>query len=482
MPLVDPSGEPLQSSTIIDPSLRGGWILSGGIGTGQDIAPDVGIYGVSRNLERRKSRIAWFLNPVYWSAIEVMAGYVVGDTFTWGDHEDRRIRESLDEWAALNDLPSLVERFWTEFTVDGENATVWVGDLRPNEPGQVAFLDVDTLSMDATVTRGVTRVSAPVGGNEKEEWFQGEFIWSAWQPVYNDPRGWPMAMRAVDACLAYVDLLNSRVKAQRLNGRINAVYKALVNTATPDGGLEQQRQKAAIYGQVPRDGAVLTLAKDRITGESEELDFLDLGRGASEAADDARLLRLVVAQVIGVPEHYLGEGGGVTRTTADAMGDPARKSFSKRQAKLRSWLDRMYRAELVRRFGPNQTYFRTRYRVTDNGRSRVRERVKVPVGQVEIPWSLPNLTSDQLSEITRMVDVAVSRRVMSMQTARSKFGLDPAVEWERIRIETTEGDVPPTGTGGKRGAEGPMPRQRPDTEEDGQPIGGQDVDEQEADE
>lgn len=436
--ILDPNGNPVTAAAP-DPGMRGGWVIAGGLGTGGALPTNTGIYGVDRRTERRKSRVAYFLNPVYWGAVQVVQGYVIGDAFSWGDHPDRRVREVLDDLGALNDLPDLAERFWTEFMLDGENATVWTGDLVRDQPARLAFLDVDRgLQMDHTVRTGITRIEA-----DREHWDEGEFVWTAWDALYNDPRGWPVARHAVDPCVAYVNLLNARIRQQELQGRLNAVYKALIYGRDPAARLAEQKAKASAYGRVPKDGAVVTLAMDPESGRSEELSFLDPGKGASDAASDARLIRLVTATVIGVPEHFLGEGGNVTRTTADAMGDPARRALLRRQAVVRSWLDRVVRAELVRRDGPGRTYKVQVVEYAADGRQRKVNTKKVPASRVEIPWVFPDLTSDDITALTALVNMAVTKRVMSMQTARARLGLDPAVEAERLELERAANDAPP---------------------------------------
>lgn len=434
--ILDEFGHPITPAASTEPGLRGGWVLTGGLAHGSSVPESVGLYGVDRRMERRKSRIAYYLNPVYWGALQVTQGYVIGDAFSWGDHPDKRVREVVDDLASLNHLPDMAERFWTEFMLDGENATVWVGDLQRDQPARLAFLDVDRgVDLTHSVTAGVTGLRA-----DRETWDAGQFVWSAWDALYNDPRGWPVARHAVDPCVAYVNLLNARLRQQDLQGRINAVYKALIYGTSPEAKLAEQKAKASAYGRVPRDGAVVTLAMDPESGRSESLEFLDPGRGASDAASDARLLRLVTAVVIGVPEHYLGEGGNVTRTTADSMGDPARRALLRRQAVVRSWLDRVVRAELARRDGPGRRYKTQVVEYADDGRTRKVATRMVPAARIEVPWVFPDLTSDDVLSLTALVRMAVERRLMSQQTARARLGLDPAVEAERIAIERDAGD------------------------------------------
>lgn len=431
-PLVGPDGRPLATATT-DPALRGGWIQSGGLGAGSTLPTLGSLYGVDRPTERRASRVAYFLNPAYWAALEVVKNYVVGDAFTYGDLDDKTAQAQLDEFWAENNLGRLVDRFWTEFSLDGENATVWVGKLRRGAPARIAFLDVDAgLELTADTLEGVTRLKA-----HGETYEQGLFVWTAHDSLYNDPRGWPPFRHAVAVAIAYVALLNHRLRLQDVQSRLNAVYYALVDAGAGDGGLAQQTAKAAVYGRIPSNGAVVTLAKDRETGESEELKFLDVGKGAQDAQHDMRQVRLLLSMVMGLPEHYLGEGGNVTRTTADAMGDPARRSILRKHAAVRDWLDRVYRTELIRRNGRDKRYSVRQVSVRHDGLTRIVSTRRVPAAQVEVPWVFPNVSTDDLEALVKKVDLAARRRLASTQTLMGELGYDPALERERLAAEGT---------------------------------------------
>lgn len=437
--ILGPDGRPIAAHR--EPGLRGGWIQTGALGEPATL-DTTGLLGVDRRTERRAARVAYFLNPAFWGALQVIHSYVVGDSFTYADLDDRRAQDTLDDLWAANDLGQLVDRFWTEFSLDGENATVWTGDLRRNQPARLAFLDVDRgVDLTHTTTEGVTRLEA-----DRETWDAGEFVWTANEALYNDPRGWPIARHAVQPAIAYLRLLNHRLRQQDLQGRINAVYTAIINTRTPDGGLAQQQAKASAYGRVPRDGAVVTLAKDAETGQAEDLRFLDSGKGATDAASDVRAIRLLLSLTLGVPEHYLGEGGNVTRTTADSMGDPARRGFLRRHAIVRRWLDNVLRAELVRRHGPNQTYRKRSVQVRDDGRTRVVTTRRVTAAQVEGGWVFPDVSSDDVANLVLKARTAAQLRLASRQTLSGMLGFDPAIELERMSVEgDAPGPQPPEG-------------------------------------
>ena len=353
--ILGPDGRPIQQ-TRQEFNINGGWVLTGGIG--QTPMADVGpIYGVNRQLERRKARIAFFTNHVIEGAINVLHAFTFGDQFSYGEIEDQTIKEITEDFLSANNFEVLVERWGTEFLVDGENATLFPlseDDPGRNVPAMISFADVDrSLALEADALHGVTSIR--VGG--VEGLFTPErFVWTAHQALWNDPRGWPVIMRAVDPAVAYVNLLNHRLRVHDLQARINAVYTALVDYSQGSTEAEKQhKRKSDMYGFVPKDGAVVTLAKDRETGQAETLEFTNPGRGALDAEKDARLLRLAVAVAIGIPEHYLGEGGNVNKSTSEAMGEPAKRAFSRRQSVARSWLDRMLRLEVKRRLGPDAT-------------------------------------------------------------------------------------------------------------------------------
>jgi hypothetical protein len=440
--ILDVHGNPINAgleggSTFKDPGLRGGWSYTDG---GEALATTDA--RMSRDDERKAARVAYMLNPLLFGALNVVVAYVIGDAFSYAEMDDRRAQAALDEFWMRNDLGALTERFFLEYMIDGENATIFHKDslkLR-KQPGRIGFLDVDgTLELDHDTLEGVRSIkSADVRGNPIE-WQRGQFVWTAHDALWNRARGWPVIMRAVPACLSYINLINHRIRAHELQGRINAVYYALVDSNARDSGIAEQKAKSEMYKRIPKSGSVITLAMDRNTGTSEKLEFMTPGKGSAEAAEDGRLIRLLVAVAMNLPEHYLGEGGGVTRTTADSMGDPARRGFLRRQMVVRNWLNTVMRLELKRRYGEQQTYKQKFIKVSEDGLSRIVSTRRVPADLLEFPWVFPSVSTDDLDKLVAKVKAADELGLASAQTLSGELSYDPALENERRQQEGKPG-------------------------------------------
>lgn len=189
---------------------------------------------------------------------------------------------------------------------------------------------------------------------------EGQFVWQANDALFNDPRGWSPTAQAIGPALAYVNFIDSRRKIHDLASRINAIYYAFASDP------KELNAKSARFRNIPRSGAVLTLAQNA-EGKREEFEFHTPNARAADSSVDGKLVKQLLAVALQLPEHYLAEGGGVTRTTADSMGAPTRRGFQKRQKQVFRWLNRVVITELIRRYGPDQVYKVTTSKVLPSG-------------------------------------------------------------------------------------------------------------------
>ncbi len=361
MGLVDRYGHALATSNEESyklPSMRG----AGGWTDGADVvgAQKGRVYGVDRALERRSARLAFFLNPLFEGITGLLTAYVVGDEFTYGTMDDPKAQAVLEEMWALNNYDQFADRMWLEYLIDGESAVVFDTEARPSEPAHMALINVDQpfdLEMDAL--NRVSRLGLKVG-KEDRVWEEGEFTWTAHHALWGDPRGWPVLMRAVPACLSYIGLINSRLRAQELLGRINGVYHGLYyhNPQDPKGSMADFNLKTARYSRIPPDGNVLGLAIDAKTGHKEEFKLTESPKNASDAAEDARLIRMLAAVALNIPPHWLGDAEDTNRASSDNMNGPPLIAMKRRQSTFRSMNNTNFRHELVRRNGPDATYLK----------------------------------------------------------------------------------------------------------------------------
>lgn len=427
------------------------------------------LYGVSRETERMRCRTLYFTNSLFGSAVEICVAFLVGDAFSYGQMADKSAQLALEEFWQANRLGGLADRWMTEFFLDGENATLFpLQDLGRDTPARIAYLDVQQgLDLTCTTQDGVTALRAPDDQGRSVTYDADHMLWTAHAALWNDPRGWPVAMRAADAAQSYTQLLNHRINTHELQARILGVYKAFINTngvdasGRPDGGLYEWQRKADAYRTLPKRGGVLTLAMDPASGNSEQLDFMVPAQGSGNAETDARaLLRLCGLAMGGLPEHWLGEGGNVNKATAGEMSTPAVRIAGKRQAALRDYLNRLMRLELRRRFGPDRRYTVRSSKVSADGLTSTVTTRRVTANQLEFPWELPTLTQDNLANVVGLVQLASTQGLASPQTLSARLGFDSSAEAELLAATGRTLGTPNTPTGGD--PSGPALPARPD--------------------
>lgn len=397
------------------------------------------IYGVNRDEVRRRTRTAFFVNPMFGAIAELAVGLLIGDNFTYAPlNADKTAQTALAEFWDANDLGNLVaNQLVTQYLLDGELCAVFPLDEVGDQAARIAHLDVDRgLTLKSSVAEGLTRVTTSDADGDPVSWEAGQFVWTAHNALWNDPRGWPVAMRGVGPADKYMELLQHRVNTHDLQGRILGVQKVFVDRKD-DNSKAMYQQKAAAYRHLPRKGGILTLAKviadDGKTVISDEIDFATPAAGAANAEKDLKAFaRLIALSVLALPEHYAGEGGSTTRTTADSMTLPAIRQVQRIHAALRSHLDRLYRTELKRRYGPGRLYTVTTWEVQQDGKTRKKRTKRVRADQIEVPWVFPQITQDSLSELLARAEAAARNNWASPQTLSGSLGFDPAEESDRL--------------------------------------------------
>lgn len=470
--LYGPTGEPLAEGPDPETSRERGWreVGIGSLNSGY-------VYGVSRDEVRRRTRRAFFTNELFGAAVEIAAALLIGDEFSYGDiNMDKAGRQVLDEFWSENDFSQLVPgRLVTEYLLDGELCAVFPTDEpNPDLPAPIVHLDMDRgVQVKSNIT-GAYRVEAPGEDNRTLSWDRGEFVLTAHNALWNDARGWPVAMRAVAPAEAYLTLLQHRLNTHDLQGRVLGVQTVFVDRTDPNSRAAFEAKRGA-YRQMPRRGGILTLAK--VEGKdgkviSDEINFMSPANGAANAEKDMRaFVRLVALCILGMPEHYLGEGGAVTRTTADSMTLPAIRGVKRIHAALRRHFDRMFRLELKRRHGPDRLYSVTTYEVQGDGVTRKRRAKRVKADQIEVPWVFPQVTQDNLADLIARAEAAARNGWASPQTLSASLDFDPAAESELMAAAGRrfgEPDpqaaqpTPPSGRGGDPNADPATQPPQPD--------------------
>ena len=445
-------------------------------------------YGVQRDAAKRLTRTLYHTpNPIFQAAVNLMAAFLVGDAFSYGEHSDKAVRDTVEEFWQTNALGEYVTtRAIIEYLLDGELAMVWNKDSRPELPARVAALDTAlNLTVTGNPARGLVaadmaeRLTVNKGQTNEQNWNEGEFVWMASAALLNDVRGWPPTLAAAMAAVGFVSLVNSRLRANDLLGRLLAIYKAFLDpdgenaSGEKDGGLSGWLAKARAFKNVPEDGAVVPLVvkpghsvtetvngqqvTTKFDGVTESLEFPNASPGAGDAASDLRVLMRLVGTALGLPEHFLGEGGNANRATASEMTLPAVMICKRHQAFLRAYLDRVIRTELVRRHGPDRLYTVYEMVPSPDGLSRKRRRKRVPAQLIEVPWILPSITQHSLDELISLAEAAERHGWASSQTLSGTLGFDTPAEAE-LMAATGRTFGQPAGTGGSNAQTTPTPQ------------------------
>jgi len=416
------------ATSTLDPGLRGGWIHSGGLDVpGTPVSLLLGMQ-LNRDVERKAARTAYMINPVLQGALETIHGFIMGEGVSYGETGDKGVDQHVEDFWFANDFEALAMRWFMEFLIDGEGLTIFPNRVRPDEAARIGFYDVDDHMKIETVDgmpNHIKRIEVKHVDPSKTRWIPNDrLVWKAHNAFWNDPRGWPVIMPAIGPSLAYVGFANTRMKIHDLQSRINAIYWAFA------ADNKELQTKAAQYAEMPETGHVLTMHK-LPTGEKEEFEFLETRTNASDSAPDGRLIRLILAVALNLPEHYLGEGGDVNRTTADAMGAPAKKAFKRKQKWVRDWMNAVFRTEIKRRDGPDKKYTVKKYKTREGGALDI-STSQVPIDIFEFAWLFPEINDEDAMGLVRKVELSAERKLASKQTLSGLLGYDWAAEVERM--------------------------------------------------
>src|SRR5690606_30460627 len=186
---------------------------------------------------------------------------------------------------------------------------------------------------------------------------------------------------AVNSAVAHARFLELRLRLHEIRGRLNAVYYAFAESP------EELQAAAERFRNMPRDGRLVTLWRDRNTGQSEQLELLTAKAEGADAEADIRAYIRTVASVAGIPEHFLAVGDTGNRATAESMSEPMVRRMEALQQLIVGVLTELFRKELMRRFGRDRLYTMTVVEV--DGLKRTKRVEMVPASKLTIPFDAP---------------------------------------------------------------------------------------------
>lgn len=372
-------------------------------------------------LDGQDERRAYERLPLFRAAVDTVTSLTLGTGVTYGELDDPRAMQALEEWYALNDIENFSRTMFLHWLLDGELLLLIAQDASPNEPAWLNLWDTKEHPVEVKTAPGNPRVVTGVRRGGAAVLQPESFVWRANAALFNRTRGKSPVASAVQPAAEYSRLLELRMRAHEIRGRLNAVYYALAEDAAT------LQAKAERYRKLPKDGNVITLQMNS-QGQSEKLEFTNPDTKGADAETDIRALLRTVAMVTGIPEHYLAIGDTGNRATAESMVEPMLRRIEEHQTLLEGVLAEAFRKELVRRYG--EVTFTVRTSELKRDGTRVDDTMQVPARDLHIPFSFPPVRGDDQAELAR-VRFAYESNLLSRETTIEALGFDPALELER---------------------------------------------------
>jgi hypothetical protein len=282
--------------------------------------------------------------------------FVLGKGVTIAAREAETQRVLMDFWNdADNHMETRVYALCTELSLYGEqfvrffvspyDGRVKIRQIDPSIIDQIET-DPDDIETPLRFHRRPMGPSAtqpgdpaPVTGKDQHsfegEWFAAgkEVVQFTINKVSNAKRGKSDLATLLPWLRRYKDWLTDRVRINKYKGAF------LWDVRLQGADRKTIERKKAEYAYPPEPGSVI------IHNEAEEWSAVKPEINASEAAEDGRAIKLMVAVGAQIPEHFLSDGSNGNRATASEMGLPTFLKFQRRQyvmrAMLRTILDRV---------------------------------------------------------------------------------------------------------------------------------------------
>lgn len=375
---------------------------------------------------------AYRVNPMAYRIIELTTSYVLGQGLTieahpsdvdafvkrFWHHKLNNMDARLHQW--LNEL-SLTGDLFVTFATNQYDGMTYVRAV-PSE-------QIDDIETEPHDYEQETRFHQTTTTDRSTRWWtQDEMRHYSINRVVGATRGQGDLVPILPWLQRYKDWLTDRVIINKFKG---AYLWDVTITGAPQATITAKQNKIA--GNPPAPASVI------VHNEAEVWKAVQPDIKADDVEADGKAFRLMIAAGAGTPLHFLGEGEGANRATAQEMGDPTRRHYEKRQ-QLVAAIVRDVLTEVITR-------------------ARAQGALRPSRRQPTIAISFPDLsTTDNLA-----VAQAMAAAVTSLETAVAHNWIDDATasEWlrhiaQKPQVETptieagadTPDDKPPAQAGG----------------------------------
>ena len=299
---------------------------------------------------------AYNANPLAFAIVEITTSFVMGKGVTVAAAQPEVQHLLMDFWHDPdNHMETRVYALCTELSLYGEqfirffvNAYDGRVKIRQIDPSVIDQIETDPNDIETPLRfhRRPIGPSATLPGdpapltprddpNFEGEWFKAgeEVVQFCINKVSNAKRGKSDLATLLPWLRRYKDWLTDRVRINKYKG---AFLWDVVLTGADRKAVERKKME---YSYPPEPGSVI------IHNEAEKWSAVKPEINASEAAEDGRAIKLMVAVGAQLPEHFLSDGDNSNLATAREMGLPTFLKFQRRQyamrAMLRTILDRV---------------------------------------------------------------------------------------------------------------------------------------------
>lgn len=292
---------------------------------------------------------AYNANPIAFAIIEITTSFVLGKGVTIAANQPAVQKVLMDFWNDLdNHMDTRVYSLCTELSLYGEqfirfyvnriNGRVKIRQIDPSIIDQIET-DPDDIETPLRFHQRPIGPSATLPGdpppivpleqhNFEGEWFLAgtDVVQFCINKVSNAKRGKSDLATLLPWLRRYKDWLTDRVRINKYKGAF------LWDVQLQGADKKAIDRKKMEYMYPPEPGSII------IHNEAEKWSAVKPEINASEAAEDGRALKLMLAIGAQIPEHYLADGNYGNRATASEMGLPTFLKFQRRQHVMRSML------------------------------------------------------------------------------------------------------------------------------------------------
>jgi len=153
---------------------------------------------------------------------------------------------------------------------------------------------------------------------------QGNCFFCAINRVSNSTRGRSDLLTLADFIDGYDSFLFNRLERAKI---LNTFFWDVELQGKSEEEIKEWLKKTPL----PRPGS-MRAHNEKVKWNAVVVDLL-----ASDASEEAKLIRSHILSGAGIPTHWMGGGEGITRATALAMGTPAFKHFKTRQLEVKAF-------------------------------------------------------------------------------------------------------------------------------------------------